>query len=104
MTTAETIFRQLGDNRARAMVGMQNILDLGDGLSFRFQGSGTANYCAIRLSADDTYAVRFCRIRRNGTVTEAGTSEGLFAEDLRAHFERTTGLLLSLGSLGAEVR
>ena len=94
--TAETILAQLGGSRFMAMTGAKNIA--GDDTMIQFKvgrnNSGITNV-RIVLNASDTYTVTYYRIR-GISITEVGTDDCVFAEDLRRVFEGRTGLYTSL--------
>lgn len=98
---AKTIQTQLG-NKCFFMLGAFNLVDCGDGLSFRFKGSRKANYCKVTLAGNDTYTVEFLKIGRapNFSQTEVRKESGVYADMLHAMIESTTGLATSLGTLG----
>lgn len=91
---ARTIVSQLG-NLSLSMMGAYNILDLGNGLSFRIKGSRSINYIAIELDASDTYSVRTAKIGRspNFKVSNDDTAADVYADSLHTHIEAATGLL-----------
>ena len=104
-----TILRQLGGiNRLGAMIGAANFISYGPvgadkygegqgGVSFRFSnpGAGKPNYVKIVLDADDTYTVTFGRVRGRDYKAMAPV-HGIYTSNLKALFERTTGVYLSL--------
>ena len=96
MTTATTILSQLGGlGRLTAMTGAHNVLDHGDGVSFKFRGSRKAGYCHITLEPSDTYTVVLGKIRKYELKKTADAS-GIYAGQLVELFERETGLYLSI--------
>ena len=94
MTIAATIQSQLG-HRTFAMMGAFNFLDHGDALGFRFKGSRKANHVKVTLAADDTYTLTFNKIR-GYDFKEVATVAGVYASNLHAVIESTTGLYTSL--------
>ncbi len=62
---AKTIIQQLG-NIALSMLGAYLLVDLGDGLQFRFKGCKKSNMIQITLDPCDTYTVKFWK----ATVTK----------------------------------
>lgn len=101
MQVAETIAVQLGGsvNRIAAMVGGTLFSGSENSLSFRFaaKAKNKANHVVVELAGDDTYTVKFWRISRRAVdCVEVGSSSAVYAEQLREHFERETGLSLSL--------
>ena len=95
---AETIRQQIG-RKALFMLGAKNLIDVGNGLSFRVRGSRTVNYIAIELDAGtDTYSVRTAKIGRapNFKVSNDQTATFIYADQLHSLIESTTGLRTSL--------
>lgn len=93
---ASEIVRQMGGlGRLSAMVGAHNLLDHGDGLSFKFRGSRKASYAKVTLGADDTYSVVIGKIRKF-ELKPTFEASGVYASSLVEIFERETGLYLSL--------
>jgi len=104
METARTILEQLGGNKFRAMTGANRFAGTENSLSFRLPGSGGfcrdgINAVRVTLNSLDLYDVIYFKIRgtKMKTVSE---SSGLYADMLRADFERATGLATSLGRIG----
>lgn len=107
---ANAILEQLGGRKFIVCTGATNLLSLDDergGLQFRlparFAKEGI-NSVRIVLDASDTYSVTFHRIGRAPSFKIAQVSEvnGVYADSLREVFERHTGLVTSLGTLGAK--
>lgn len=102
MEIANTIIRQMGGGRLRAMVGACDILALDAGVQFRFKGSKKANKVTIELTLMDTYNVTFYKIGRLNKKTfdmpieVVNKTEGAYEDMLIPLFEKTTGLYLSL--------
>lgn len=99
LDVANTIIAQLGKSAGRLamMLGAHSFLGGPDSVQFKWRAPSTnkANCVRIVLDASDTYTVEFFSIR--GTkVTTKGSSEGVYAEDLRSIFESATGLRVSL--------
>lgn len=96
--TAALIADQLagGFNKIAAMVGGRDFMAGPGALQFKFMRTERtkANACRIEInSATDLYTVTFHRVA--GTkVTKLGEFEGVFCGDLRAIFEKFTGLAL----------
>lgn len=92
---ARNILAQLGGARFAAMTGATALIDLGNGLQFRI-GRGARdriNSVRVVLTSSDLYSVAFYRIGRRGLdVTEVGSADAVFAEDLRSVFTAHTGL------------
>ncbi|MHA1572968.1 MAG: hypothetical protein ACTSX8_03155 [Alphaproteobacteria bacterium] len=91
---AQTLIDQLGNLTFR-MLGAKDLLDLGNGLSFRIRGSRTCNYIAIELdTATDTYTVRTAKIGRAPSykVSNDETQAGVYADMLHTLIESASGL------------
>ncbi len=58
---AQTIAQQIG-RRALTMLGAHLLVDLGDGLQFRIDGSGKVNLVQVILDPCDTYTLRFWQV------------------------------------------
>jgi hypothetical protein len=106
LTVANTILQQLGGRKFTVMTGARNLA--GDANSLRFKygaglvGKDGSNMAIIRLNAFDTYDVEFLYARGiNSRVCQY--REGVYADDLRATFERVTGIATSLGTMGARL-
>ena len=97
---ADTTLKQLGGmGRLRAMIGLKHAMHSNGGktliLKFPNKAAGTANHVEITLAGDDTYTMDFKRTR-GLKVKEVKKLSGVYAEDMRKHFEKYTGLRLSL--------
>lgn len=95
---ARTILAQMGgSSRLQAMVNAKHLLDLGDGLSFKFARSkrGAPNYIKVRLTPADLYDVEFGSIHGYDYTVKTEHSN-VHAEQLNGLFESETGLYLSL--------
>lgn len=96
---AETIIEQLG-GRLTAMIGAHHMFHHAEGaLSFRFKAraSNSSNHCKVSL-VGDLYTVVFTSIR-GSKVTVKGTFEGIYNDQLKALFERETGLYLTMPTI-----
>ena len=97
MSTASTILQQLGGSRFVTMTGARNLMDVGNGLSFRI-GRNTSGANCVKVTLDggtDTYTVKFSRLR--GTDLKLVEERDLvYWEDLPHLFESITGLRTSL--------
>lgn len=95
---AKTILRQLGGGRLVMMTGAKNLLDHGNGLSFKFPNRTRSkpNYCKVILDPSDTYTVTFGRVTKYGELKNEKTVEGVYCDMLVDLFERETGLYLTL--------
>ena len=97
---ATTIREQLG-HRALCMLGATNLLDTGEGLQFKIgTNPGKVTHITIALEPTDTYRVTFSRVRRF-EVTELAEVSGVYVDALHATISERTGLLTSMGTMGA---
>ena len=106
---AETIYQQMGGHRFRVMTGSRDFLGFEAGtiegirtpagLVFRVgRNSGGVGKCRIGLDeGTDTYTVTFYSTRHKIT----GEYSDVYCDQLRPLFERVTGLVTSLGTMGA---
>ncbi len=95
MTVAETIHAQLG-GRTLYMLGAKGILADETGLHFRIgRNAKSITNIRIELAADDTYTVRFFRIRARN-VKEIAKVDGVYVDALHRTIEEHTGLATSL--------
>ena len=97
---ARTILEQLGGRSFGAMVGIGQVVDLGDGVQFAVGGGSTRslggiNKVVVKLAADDTYDLSFWRIR-GVEVREIHAYRGVHAHEMRGIVEIATGLRTSL--------
>jgi hypothetical protein len=100
---ANTIIQQLG-NIALSMLGAHMLIDLGDGLQFRFRGCKKSNLIQVILDPCDTYTLRFWKV----TITRKKPSKevsydltecqlvsshsGIYCDMLHDTIEQETGL------------
>jgi hypothetical protein len=89
---ADTILQQLGGSRFLAMTGTK-LLSYGERkLNMRFPAAKRGvNHLTVTLEADDTYTMRFGKLRNLG-YTEVESFRTVYAEDLRGIFTHVTGL------------
>lgn len=104
MAVANTILEQLGGNRFRVMTGAKNFMGDASSLTFRLPSTPHfvkqgINCVKVTLTPADTYTVEFMKIRGMKLAQVAEHSD-VYAEDLRNLISETTGLALSLGSMG----
>lgn len=104
LTVATTILEQLGGRRFQVMTGAKNFTGDVDRLSFALPGrpgfvQQGINHVTIVLDPSDTYRVTFRRLRGR-TVTVVSEHADIYNDQLRAVFERETGLATSLGTMG----
>lgn len=101
LTVAQTILEQLGGRRFQVMTGAKNFIGGENSLSFKVgQNDKRVTHVRITLSAMDLYDAEFLNVRA-GAVKLLAKREELYAEDLRGAFEKATGMVTSLGTLGA---
>lgn len=96
---SQTILQQLGGNKFIAMTGCKGFLFDSDGsLQFTMpRGRWGVNRCKVTLDGDDTYMVTFYKFNRSTLeLTQISATSGIYAGELRTHFETETGLLTSL--------
>jgi len=101
LTVAKTILEQLGGNRFIAMTGAKNLLGAEDNLSFKLPANFAKdgiNTVVITLDASDTYRLKFVKLGRapKFSITLVKEYEGIYCDQLREIFEKTTGLRTSL--------
>lgn len=104
MTVGQIILKQLGGSRFVAMTGARALMGMEDGLSFKLPSNFATdgiNYIRIKLNVRDTYDVEFGKTR-GMKYTEISKQEGIYNDSLRDVISETTGLALSLGSMGRE--
>lgn len=94
MTIATEIRNQLG-HRALMMMGALNVLGGERSLQFKIRGSQKVSNIRIELAADDTYTVKFFKIRGLNVKTVAEL-DGVYVDGLHGVIESNTGLYLSL--------
>lgn len=104
MTVANEILRQLGGHRFIVMTGAKHAFGDTDRLTFALPGKpgfvkNSINHVEVRLDPSDTYTVTFRRVRGR-TVTVVSQFSDIYNDQLRGLFERETGLLTSLGTMG----
>lgn len=96
-TIAETILNQIGGARRLSMMcGCKNFVATGEGLQFAVgTNEKRVNRCVVTLGADDLYSVQFGRYSmRKLTFDVLAQHDGVYADQLRALFERETGMYL----------
>jgi len=93
-TIPSIIFEQLGGKDAvDFMIGLQNIIELEDGVQFDFETASDHDVyrCKIVLNGKDLYDLTF-----TNTQQISKTQNDVFAEDLMDFFENSTRLFLTL--------
>ena len=95
---ADTILAQIGGpGRVDAMLGVKYFVASERGVSFRFKARATnkANHIEIVLDSNDTYTVKFGRIR-GFDFKEIDIVDMVYMDSLKTVIEHRTGLRLSL--------
>ena len=96
MNTATTIIKQLGGNRAMTMMGAKNILDNGNGVTFKIgRNAKGVTHITITLDPSDTYSVKMQAVR-GASVTTKYEADMIYCGSLASLIECETGLYLSL--------
>ena len=97
MEVANTIYRQLGGDRLKLMIGCNRLVAHKDGLGFGWPSRqpSRGNYCRVTLLPTDTYRVEFMSVRGT-TVKTVRTFEDIYCDQLMDIFEEQTGLYLTL--------
>jgi hypothetical protein len=101
MTVANTIVQQLGGSKFKAMTGATSFSAGPDSVSFRLPQNLTKDRIkgvVIKLDPDDTYSVRFLRMKHRPMIEVECVKEvhGIYCDQLLEVFERTTGLATRL--------
>ncbi len=98
MEVAKEILNQLGGNKFIAMTGAKSFVGDNTCLMFslpsRFAANGI-NKVRIELAANDTYSVKFYKIRGT-SIKPIATIDGVCNDNLRNVFTMHTGLDTSL--------
>jgi hypothetical protein len=99
---AQTIIAQMGGlGKLEAMVNGRQYLILDAGVQFTFSGKRGMNKCVVKLTPADTYDMEFWYINaRKGTAVKKEEYKDVYYDMLIDLFEKTTGLYLSLGTMG----
>lgn len=93
---ANTILAQLGGNMFRMMTGSKDFTAIESGIQFKVgRNSKSVNFCRIILNASDTYDVEY-GLLRSGKFYVNAHSDGIYCDQLREDFTRSTGLYVSL--------
>lgn len=104
MFIARTILEQLGGRRFLAMTGARDLTALPEGgLVMKLPSNLTKDrisHVTITLTAMDDYQVEAVAVRA-GKIKPITFREGIYCENLRETFESITGLVTSLGTMGA---
>jgi len=94
---ANEIYRQLGGNRFRVMVGAKNMVSTEDGIRMRIGRNKTnANWMEISLNSLDLYDITFAKVTRNFEMKSVRTYDNVYNDMLVSIFESHTGMYTSL--------
>ena len=102
---SQTIIKQLGGNKFKAMTGAKNFGYVTNqdnnnvSLSFSFPNKSGANCCRITLNSLDLYDMQFMRIRKKQGIPQFNTTaehNGIYADQLQSIFTKETGLYTHL--------
>ena len=97
LKVAETILKQLGGNKFRAMTGAKNLAGDSKSLSMRIgRNSSNSNYLQITLNSMDTYDIKFCKLTRKYEEKSIKEYNGVFNDMLDDMFTAHTGMYTSL--------
>lgn len=105
MTVAKTILEQLGGNKFIVMTGAKKFVGSPNSLTFRLPGArgfckDNINSVQVTLDPNDTYTVAFARVR-GSDIKVISMVRDVYCEQLQEIFTEQTGLLTSLGTMGA---
>ena len=94
---ANTIYKQLGGNRFRVMVGAKNMVSHEFALSMKIGRNKTnANLFEVVLNSMDTYDVTFAKLTRLGQWKSVKEYKNVYNDSLVELFERHTGMYTKL--------
>jgi len=96
LQVAETTLSQLGGvGRLTAMIGAKHFTGDATSLTFKFaaKARNASNCLRVTLTPADTYTVEFIAVR--GLKVATKSVHEVYADQLRALFERETGLYLT---------
>jgi hypothetical protein len=99
MTVSNTILKQIGGCKFRAMTGAHDFTGFDNGLGFKLPSSFAKkgiNYIKITLNECDIYDTQFLKIR-GMKITPILNVDGVYADMLQDMILAATGLRLSLG-------
>jgi hypothetical protein len=91
-TIAKTILQQLGGDRFIRMTGAKHFTADDQSLTFKLASSRIGKYIKITLNGTDLYDIDFI----TGKGYKVNTIKDVFAENLTAILEQSTGLYFSL--------
>ncbi len=98
LEVAKTIIQQLGGaSKLKAMIGAKNFSADGNMVCFQFPRCNSFRAVRITLNAMDTYDIQFLGGNDFRVLKEFN---GIYNDMLINIFEDTTGLRLSLGTMG----
>ena len=93
---ANIIMKQMGGiGKITAMIGMNGLCAIENGVRFKFKGSKIANYCSVVLNDNDTYTLKLSKLWGMKETVKLEES-GLYFDQLKPIFEQNTKLYLSL--------
>jgi hypothetical protein len=99
MNVAQNILQQLGGNRFLAMTGARGLVNHGDALSMQLpRNHSGANRLTIKLDANDTYSVRFWKLR-NYQAVDVVEHDGIYCDMLQRIFTQVTGFDTNMGAI-----
>ena len=97
LKVAETILKQLGGNKFRAMTGAKNLAGDSKSLSMRIgRNSSNSNYLKITLNSMDTYDMKFMKLTRKYEEKSVTEYSNIYNDMLTDQFTAHTGMYTSL--------
>jgi hypothetical protein len=94
---ADTILLQMGGpGPLSAMIGARQFVGDVDFLQFSFRGCKTFNKCRVILTGDDLYTLQLYRHNQLSMKSIEFEIRGLYFDQLKVEFEKSTGLYLTL--------
>jgi len=94
---ANEIYRQLGGNRFRVMVGAKNMVSTENGIRMRIGRNKTnANFMEIVLNKSDLYDITFAKVTKMGEMKSMKGYDNVYNDMLVSLFESHTGMYTSL--------
>jgi len=97
---AKTIYQQMGGRRMGAMIGVQQYINLPNGLGIKWPNKqrSRGNYVEVLLNGKDLYDMTFYNVSRSGKKLVKKYAD-LYAESLVPVFEDQTGWYLRMSSV-----
>lgn len=92
---AITIFKQLGGNKFKAMVGAHSLVALPNGLQLGFKGCTKGNTLIIKLNGWDLYDIELWKITKKFCKKMDGGND-IYFDKLQEWFTNATGLYTHL--------